>query len=405
MRIVFITEFYTSGMGYTENCLPKAVAALGHEVHLIASNLNIYGNSPDYASVYERFLGPPEQECGVREVDGYRLHRLPHRLVGGYVRIRGLVSTVARLAPDIVQAGSAAGINVFLLAAGRFLLKGRLFTECHQHMSVVKPYLKNGTHLSLRRAAFLATRTLPGWLAARATEKCYAIAPDCAEVAHRLYGVPWSKIVLSPLGSDTSLFRPAQTAEELAARKAARRRFGFEEDEVVCVYTGRFSAGKNPLLLARAVAALRESGLPYRALFVGDGPQENDIRSRAGCAVEPFVRHSELPLLYRAADVGVWPFQESMSMLDAAACGLPLVVSDRMGEPERVNGGGLVYREGDQADLGRVLRELGSAELRRRLGRAGAERVLQDHSWERIAARRLQDYEASIAQAHRKGTR
>jgi len=48
MRIVIVTECYSIGMGHTENSLPKALARLGHEVHLISSNLNIYGNLPTY---------------------------------------------------------------------------------------------------------------------------------------------------------------------------------------------------------------------------------------------------------------------------------------------------------------------------------------------------------------------
>jgi len=64
MRIVIVTECYSIGMGHTENSLPKALARLGHEVHLISSNLNIYGNLPTYKDIYERHLGASEQPVG-----------------------------------------------------------------------------------------------------------------------------------------------------------------------------------------------------------------------------------------------------------------------------------------------------------------------------------------------------
>ena len=35
MKIVHINIWYSSGFGYTENMLPKALAEEGHEVHLI----------------------------------------------------------------------------------------------------------------------------------------------------------------------------------------------------------------------------------------------------------------------------------------------------------------------------------------------------------------------------------
>ena len=48
--------------------------------------------------------------------------------------------------------------------------------------------------------------------------------------------------------------------------------------------------------------------------------------------------HRQLSAHYRAADIGIWPRQESMSMIDAASSGVPLIVSDKIGEPERVEG-------------------------------------------------------------------
>ena len=59
-------------------------------------------------------------------------------------------------------------------------------------------------------------------------------------------------------------------------------------------------------------------------------------------------------------------------MLDAAACGLPVVVNDTLRATERINGNGLQYRLNDVDDLVRVLSTL-------------------------MAARRLVDYEASLS--------
>ena len=68
MKIVFITEFFSEKMGYSENCLAKAMASLNHEVHVIASDLQVYGNKKNYKSTYEQFLGPKVQELGSKEM-------------------------------------------------------------------------------------------------------------------------------------------------------------------------------------------------------------------------------------------------------------------------------------------------------------------------------------------------
>ena len=83
-------------------------------------------------------------------------------------------------------------------------------------------------------------------------------------------------------------------------------------------------------------------------------------------------------------------------MLDAAACGLPVVVNDTLRATERIAGNGLQYRLNDRADLVRVLTRLLDEQLRQQLGAVGARRMIAEFSWRDLAARRLRDYEASL---------
>jgi glycosyltransferase involved in cell wall biosynthesis len=246
------------------------------------------------------------------------------------------------------------------------------------------------------RLRCLAFRTIPGWLVSQMTEKCHAITEDCAEVAARFFGVPRSKIEICPLGVDTELFHMAAAAEDAADRRAQRANLGFRENEIVCIYSGRFSAEKNPLLLARAVAELRQRGEPYAGLFVGNGEQAEEIRKYAGCVTHPFVKVEELGALYRSADIGAWPTQESLSMLDAAACGLPVVANDTMTARERLDGSGVRYRLNDQGDLTRALLALRDGEKRKAMGERGARRMAEQFSWESVARRRIRDYEVAL---------
>jgi glycosyltransferase involved in cell wall biosynthesis len=385
MRIAVVTNFYSEGMGYTENCLPKALVELGHDVDVITSNLNVYGNEQDYEETYAAFLGPADQGTGRFRCDGYTVHRLESGRLGGYVVMRGLAAEIRTVKPEIVHCTEIASLQTFHLAALRLVSGYRLFTETHQHLSVVRPYMKNPGGPFLKKGFYRLTRTLPTWVSSLAVERCYAISPDCARVARTYYGVPGSKLSLRSLGTDTTLFHPAKTPEEAARRSQTRRGWGYGPDDVVCIYTGRFSHAKNPLVLARAVASLADAGLSYHSLFVGEGDQKEAIASCRSARVLPFAKHAALADLYRMADIAVWPRQESMSMLDAAATGIPIVASTEIGESDRIVGNGRVYQENSVEDLARVLSGLASAGERKALGAAGRAKMEARYSWAAIA--------------------
>ena len=126
------------------------------------------------------------------------------------------------------------------------------------------------------------------------------------------------KFFLQPIGTDTDLFRPAETEFELSDRLKMRRQLGYSDNDIVCVYTGRFLEGKNPLLLAKAIKHLASANLPFHGLFIGDGSQINEILDCPNVKVIPFMKRKDLADYYRLAYIAVWPTQESLSMLDAA---------------------------------------------------------------------------------------
>ena len=83
-------------------------------------------------------------------------------------------------------------------------------------------------------------------------------------------------------------------------------------------------------------------------------------------------------------------------MLDAAACGLPIVANDTMSAKERLYGNGMTYRLNDQTDLATALCGLRDVETRRVMGECGARKMAEQFSWESIARRRIGDYEAAL---------
>ena len=400
MRIVVITDWFSEPMGYAENFLPKALAGLGHEVHVVTSNAQVYFNSGSYADTYAPFIGPPIVECGSKPLDGYTLHRLPHERWTrqpwkGQLYIRGLPRKLRELKPEIVQTFSVSCPTSWVAALCKPVLHYALFNASHVHASVWRDRTPRWAWMSRFPAADSAW--LAGWFISRFSEKCFPISPDAARIVVEHYGVPARQVEICSLGVDDQLFRPPTTDAEMAIRKSMRESLGFSEGDIVCVYTGRFASGKGPDVLARAIDQLVGEGLPIRGLFVGLGAPADTalIRECRGCVIRPFVPTQQLPPYYWAADIGVWPKQESTSQLDAMACGLPVVLSNRVEVLERVEGNGLLYEEGSADDLARQIKSLMEPQIRATLSAVALRKVREQFSWRKIAERRLKAYAAS----------
>jgi glycosyltransferase involved in cell wall biosynthesis len=397
MKIVFISDNFAEKMGYIENCLPKAIASLGHEVHIVASNVQHFSFfSPLYDQAYKPFIGPGVVACEEKNFDGYTLHRLPYGKWRGRPRIKGLVSKLLSLRPQIVQTLEAFNVTNYEAALARPFLDYKLFLEAHMHASVFPPATQWGG--IKQRFKWLVYAATIGRLVSLLSEKCYAISADTADIAIQFFGIQSHKVNVSPLGVDTELFRSVSDEASQQVRSRLRQQLGFSDTDIICIYTGRFSKDKGPLYLAKAIASLVAQGEPVRGLFVGNGNEEEvqALKSCPGCVVHSFVPFRDLPPFYWAADLGVWPKQESTSQLDAASCGLPLILSNRVKVGERLHGNGLTYEEEDSENLARQIRLLFDAETRKRMGEYGSRKIREHFSWELIARQRVRDYEAAL---------
>jgi glycosyltransferase involved in cell wall biosynthesis len=398
LRIAIVFYSFPRDMGYSNTMLARYLARLGAEVHYIATDLPVYHKSIDARSVYSQFSADVTMKPGeIVQYDGYTVHCIGHRYLMGVPMFTGLLDKLSEIRPDVVQLLINAGWVPLQTAVAKLRLGFSLYSAAHTTVSVFPLARRALRPWDRELLANLAVRAIPGRLVSLVTERCYAATRDCAEVATRFYGLPENKVAVAPLGVDTQNFHPARTSADLQERSRLRRELGFADRDLVCIYTGQFTDAKNPLLLGQAVALLRSHGLGVRGLFIGNGPQSVAISACDGCVALPFRPHRELPAYYRAADIGVWPTQESMSMLDAAACGLPIIVNDMMLATERIDGNGITYRLNDCQDLAEKIGLLIDPERRHQLGSVGARRMAELFSWDNIARRRLADYAARLS--------
>jgi glycosyltransferase involved in cell wall biosynthesis len=142
------------------------------------------------------------------------------------------------------------------------------------------------------------------------------------------------------------------------------------------VLVGRLSPEKGGALFA---SAAREAGVP--ALFVGDGSSREEIASAYPSAIMTGWVPKERVADYFARARGLvfpslWYEAQPLVLLEAAARGVPAIVSDGCAGAENVEDGvtGLLFRNGDIESLSSALRRMSDDALVQRLGRAAYER-------------------------------
>src|SRR5579872_794933 len=151
-------------------------------------------------------------------------------------------------------------------------------------------------------------------------------------------------------------------------RDEARKSLGFASQEKIILFCAKLQPWKCPmdLLDAFALAAIPEAKL----VFAGDGAQRAELENEAAqrkisdkVQFLGFVNQSQLPSLYKSADLMVIPSSyEPFGLVvnESMLCGCPVIASDRVGAVRDLiahGETGYVYPCGDTTVLAKTMRD------------------------------------------------
>jgi glycosyltransferase involved in cell wall biosynthesis len=189
-------------------------------------------------------------------------------------------------------------------------------------------------------------------------------------------------------GVDLERFHPAPADPEV------RRALTGDEDALVVGIVGRVDPRKQVDLVVRALAKLEDHAVPVHLAVVGGAhlasPEYTEnLRREADALLGARVRfvgpRDDVPDVLRALDVLVnasvaEPF--GLTLVEAQACGIPVVAMRSGGAPETVVDGvtGFVVPAGDEVALARAIDDLASDSARRvRMGLAARRHAATNH--------------------------
>ncbi len=398
MHILKTVQFYfpfqdRGGPVFKVRSLARGLAQRGHEITVLTADLGIGNRNGSQMSVGACTWGWRAEQDGVETIylstlGHYRALTLNPRVIGfcraslrrfDLVHVYGLYDL---LGPAVTHYCRRWGIPYLV-----------------EPMGMYRPIVRA---ITFKRAyhRFFGGRLVGG--------AQYLIATSERERQELIEGgISASRIVVRRNGIDFP--------ETLPERGVFRRGWNIRPDAKLILFLGRLVSKKSPDLLLDAFAGWRgRSRNGSDAVLVLAGPEEGDgfvnhLRKLAGqLGLEQSVRFTG-PLYddakwqaYRDADVFVLPSQNENfgnAAAESAACGTPVVVTDRCGIAPFVGQAGLVVRH-DREELERALAQLLDDPCMHQRRREGCAEMVHGLSWSGPLEQNEDLYRQCLAEKH-----
>jgi phosphatidylinositol alpha-mannosyltransferase len=362
MRIALVTEFYYPHLGgVTEHVhhLARLLNATGHPTVVVTGHMRAPVGTPD-AAEYER------DDEFVRRVGTSRIIYSSGsfaRLTTGWGLRRRLRDLFRTERIDIVHVHGGLAPTFGLVAP---------LAAWDLGLPVVATF-----HSWFPRSALAWTfrRPLQHWLDRHAA--AIAVSQPVVDAHARYFDAEWEII---PNGVDTAFFHPGRTR--------------CNGDNPHLLFLGRLDPRNGLETVLEAMPAVLDRHPDAVLTVAGDGPLR-PIYERLARPVADRVRfigrvNGNRPEVYGSADLYLCPTTKAsfgITLLEAMACGTPLVVSDITGFRELVDGGteaALVPKSDARAWADATLELLDDPDRRRAMSAAGLAKA-QQYAWPRVA--------------------
>lgn len=258
-------------------------------------------------------------------------------------------------------------------------------------------FLRYPQVLSASRRLYLRLFTA---LSCRRARRVIAISHSTARDVQVSFGIPAENIDVAVPGYDANAYKPL-LSEQISAFRLSKNL-----PERFWLFLGTLEPRKNLPMLLQAYAGLRPSerlplvlaggkGWDYEPIFAAI----DRLQLNAQVHLPGYIPVEELPLWYNSAELFVYPSVYEgfgLPVLEAMACGTPVIVSDASSLPEVAGSTGLCLPPQDVRAWTNGLRRAGSdAEWRQRESTRGLEQAAR-FSWIETARQTITSYQKAL---------
>jgi len=387
MNILYVVDYYQPQLGYSEYYIPKELSRLGHTVWILTSNY--FYPFPDYDNTSGKLLGPRKQKAEITNQDDIIVIKEEMK---AEIFTRSIFAHHEKylqlLQPDLVMVNKSSGFNVIRMAQ----LKKKYGYKLISYDAHLPSGFYASGNLFLKKVFYFLFRLFFARLLNTQVDKFAAVQEKTREIMEQFYGQ--KNIVHIPLGTDTQIFKYSEKE-----KKACKKKYKIPSHNFVIGYSGKLIETKGIDILFASFNELSQKYKDISLLLIGNGTEEYlqkcyekvEEKYHKNIIVVGFQNNKNLYKYYSAFDVGVWPLEESTSMNDVAACGIPFIANNQIGARVRLsNNNALTYKKGNVKDLSKKIEYLyRNREKSKLMGKNGFELIINKLSWKKIVEKYL----------------
>lgn len=370
MKVVITVEEFDPSKGYLEYYLARELTKRGHKVFVFT-------------------FGSRKRILREKLDEGFEVIRMPRVITAIGMNLPGIREIVYVLRfikkekPDIIHCQPLYSPLSLILINCNYLSPSKIVGSL-----ITGEYLINSAIANLKYAL---AKIITEHFLRNKTTSFFVINDGWKKITLRLFNIPDLKIKEIPLGADAELFKP-----DAETRNTVRKLLGLFPDDLVVVYSGKIIQSKKLETLFKALAPLIRQNQKVKLLLVGTGgslyrKHLEELASRLGISnnviFHSWVSRTKLPDFYNASDIAVWPGSVSISIIEAASVGLPLIIKrSSITNFAIANGNGFAFEHDNVKELNECLEKLATNhKLRKEMGKKSRLLVEQKLNWKNIA--------------------